>query len=121
VGSKWSLLIWNGYVPLGFIQQTYCILFSTNHKYANTHVYANVRFNQPNSEQPAGAKQAGCELFNARSLRSFFYRNNELPAGAKKASLELSPTLDRSEYIFKKKEGEEPNIQYTTTANRNAS
>jgi hypothetical protein len=62
-------------------------------------MFEGILFRQRNNEQPAGAKQAGCELFNARSLRSFFQRNNELPAGAEKASLELSPTPDRSDYI----------------------
>jgi hypothetical protein len=56
----------------GFYTANILYPFLTNHKYANTHVYAHVRFIQPNSEQPVGAKQAGCELFNARSLRSFF-------------------------------------------------
>jgi hypothetical protein len=36
------------------------------------HMLEGILFRQRNNEQPAGAKQAGCELFNARSLRSFF-------------------------------------------------
>jgi hypothetical protein len=88
------------YVPFNFIQQTYCILFLTNNKYANTHVYALVRFNQPNSEQPAGAKKAQRSI-----VENIFQRNSELPAGAEKASLELSPTLDRSKYISRQRYG----------------
>jgi hypothetical protein len=66
-------------------------------------MFEGILFRQRNNEQPAGAKQMACELFNARSLGLLFKRNNELPAGAEKASLEISPTLDRSEYISKKR------------------
>jgi hypothetical protein len=73
------------------------------------HMFEGILFRQPNNKQPAGAKQAACQLFNARSLRYFLKKKQRAARWRKKASLELSPTFDRSGFFvfFKKSETNE--------------
>jgi hypothetical protein len=47
------------------------------------HMFEGFLFRQRNDEQPAGAKQAGCDLFNARLLRFFFKETTSCPLARK--------------------------------------
>jgi hypothetical protein len=44
-------------------------------------VFEGIIFRQPNNEQLAGAKQSACQLFNARSLRSFLKKKQRAARG----------------------------------------
>jgi hypothetical protein len=94
------------YVPFNFIQQTYCILFLTNHKYDNTHVYAQVDSTNQIASNPPARKN---RLFGSSTLDCFdlfFQKKQRAARWREKVSLELSPTLDRSQNILRQRYGE---------------
>jgi hypothetical protein len=61
------------------------------------HMFEGFLFRQRNDEQPAGAKQAGWELFNAQLWRFFLSKKKELPACAKKI---ISEDLPNTGFYF---------------------
>jgi hypothetical protein len=60
--------------------------------------FEGIIFRQPNNEQPVSAKQAACELFNARALRYFFKKKQWTAHWREKSINGALSMLDRSEY-----------------------